>query len=217
MELSNQYFRRIIGEIEIEENILKKEEKIYVALKKLEKEKNNLDSFQKFYLLGVLWYLMPYDSDVRDLNIEGNLLKSLDLNEDYIHSKVQLSYFYFDKKKYTKVIELLSNVDFIFFENNDQLWKSLKLQELLFVSKLNIVKKINAELIEEFIVLTTCYISIPKEELAVPIELIDSILKNKDKTDIEKLVYPSLKLINSTNQKEYFDDDIKRNLKLMLS
>jgi len=200
----------IITNIELIENNNLKTKEIERVLKMIDSYK--MDDYQLHYLKGYLWNLLPFDSEKREQEIETNLKKSIDLKSDYIYSKTELSFFYFDKKKYNKVIELLNNLDFSFFENNDQLWKSLKLQELLSVSKLYESREIPRKLIDEFIGLITAYIYIPEEEIAIPTELINAVIENKKKKGMKPILEGAFMLVNSKNQKDYFDESTINNL-----
>ncbi len=175
-----------------------------------------MNDYQLYYLKGHLWYSIPTESYERDIKVVENLKKSIRLNKNYIHSKTELAYFYFDKKKYSKVIKLLEGLDLSIFEENNQMWKSLKLQELLLVSKLWVSKIVDKKLNNDFFELISSYLYLPEEELAVPSELINSIFKNKEKEGICNVAKNVYQLINSKNQKDYFDDDDRSNLKSII-
>jgi len=213
--LKTKDFIEFVETIEIIDKKDKKIEKILVAL--VEINSADMDLYLKLYFKGYLWYLMPDENSERDFNIEFNLLKSIELNDNYIHSKIQLSYFYFDKKKYSKVTELLGELDISIFQENDQLWKSIKFQELLLVSKLNLSKEIDQVLISEFSGLVSIYSNISSDELSVPIELVESIIINSGKNNIETLAFLCLGMINSKNQRQFFDSEIRQNLSKIIS
>ncbi len=169
-----------------------------------------MDEYQLCYLKGYLWNSMPVESNQRDLEVENNLKKSITLNGNYIYSKTELSFFYFDKKQYEKVIELLKDLDLSYFEQKNQLWKSLKLQELLLVSKLNLASSLMIDLLDDFLGLISSYLILPDEESAIPKELVFAVIENKNKKGMSKLIKNTYTLINSKKQKDYFDDKINK-------
>ncbi len=211
----NKKLDNLITDISLIEDDNLKTKEIQKVLKAL--DSYEMDDYQLFYLKGCLWNSLPKESVKRDINVVDNLKKSIQLNENYIFSKTELSYFYFDKKEYSKVVELLSPLDFSFFEEKDQIWKSLKLKELLLVSKLGLVDKVDKKLTNDFFELISSYTFLPEEELAVPRELVDSIFNNKEKEGIRSIAKNVYQLVNSNNQKDYFDKEVRLNLKKIVN
>ncbi|MET1260681.1 hypothetical protein ABV409_15140 [Flagellimonas sp. DF-77] len=180
-------------------------------------DSSKIDKYQLFYLKGFLWNLMPVESDERDFEVENNLKKSITLNGDNIYSKTELSFFYFDKKKYEKVVELLKELDLSFFERNNQLWKSLKLQEILAVSELYILKSFDKEISDRFLELISSYSFLPEEELAVPRELVFGIYENREKSGVKSIFNNVYSMITNTGQREFFSDDIRKKFMILIS
>jgi len=197
------------------ENKKEKKDKILDIIKKVDRI-DDVENHEKYYLKGYLWYLIPFDSETRNKEIVTNLKKSLLVNKEYLFAKAYLGYFFFDQKQYQKVIETLDDLDFSYFEERDQLWRSLKLQELLCVSKLNLKKEISNSLYDKILNLIFLYSSVPEEEIVIPNELIESVLNNSHKEGAFKLVNQIDTLINSENQKDYFDDEVKKEVKRKL-
>nr|WP_299215032.1 hypothetical protein [uncultured Allomuricauda sp.] len=204
----------LIASIQTIENIDIKAQEINQLLEEI--ESYQLEKYQEYYIKGSLWNLHPFDSEQRKLEVESNLKKSLSLREDYIFSKTELSFFYFDEKRYQNVVKLLDNVDFSFFEKNGQLWKSLKLEELYLVSKLYLAKQISNNLLNDFLGLISSYLILPDEELAIPEELVLGIIENKGKAGMSKLITNTQTLINSKIHKDYFSDKIKKSFSEMI-
>lgn len=171
-----------------------------------------IESFYKYYLKGYLWYKMPIESKKRDQEVEKNLKKSISQNPNYLISKSYLSYFYFDKKEFKKVINILKSINFSFFVERNQIWQSLKLQELLIVSKLYISESVNNDLSGDLLGLISSYLNLPEEEIAVPTELINAVIENKYKKGIMNVRKNTYLLVNSKSQKDYFSDDVRLEL-----
>jgi len=207
----NFFLDDIITNIELIENNNLKTKEIERVLEMIDSYK--MDDYQLYYLKGYLWNLLPFDSDKREQEVEYNLKKSITLKDDYIYSKTELSFFYFDQKKYSNVIKLLNNIEFSFFEERGQLWKSLKLQELLAVSKLYTTKFVDSDLSNEFLSLISVYLHLPEEEVAVPRELVNSVIENIDKKNIYNIAKNTYSLIKSLSFKDYFDKTISSKLK----
>ena len=176
-----------------------------------------MEDYQKYYLKGYLWNAYPFENKERDENVPNNLIKSISIKRDYIYSKTELSYFYFDKKNYVEVVELLEEIDFAFFEEKGQLWKSLKLQELFLVAQLSLTNEVTTKMTEDFLGLISSYVNIPERNTAVPIELVNGVLENKDKKGMTNILRNLNYLINSKNQRDYFDDSIRLRLESALS
>jgi len=177
----------------------------------------NMEEYQLFYLKGFLWNQFPFDNEERENQVEFNLKKSIELKSDYIYSKTELSYFYYDQRKFQNVIDLLDSVDLSFFEERGQLWKSLKLQELLLTSKLYSFNQVDKILYNDFLGLISSYMYLPDEELAVPIELANSVLGNIKKEGVIPLAKQVDGLINSKKHRDYIDDKIKKTFKHVLT
>lgn len=176
-----------------------------------------MEDYQLYYLKGCLWNLFPFDSKERENEVEFNLKKSISLKEDYIYSKTELSYFYYDKKKFLDVISLLDSIDLPYFEEKGQLWKSLKLQELLLTSKLYHCDKLDENLYNDFLGLISSYMYLPDEELTIPVELVNAILENKNKLGISPIINQVNLLINSNKQKDYFDYNLRNKFKNLVN
>lgn len=204
----------LITNIELIDNNNLKTEEIYRVLKIL--NTYGLPDYQKYYLKGVLWNMMPFESEERDFKIVEYLEKSIKIKDDYLYSKTELSFYFFDKKKYLKVIEILQDLNFRLFEVKNQLWKSLKLQELLSVSKLFVKGEVDKNLYDELLGVISAYLHLPENEIAVPRELVNSLLENKSKVGVIKLIQNINILINSKNQSDYFDDKIKLKIKTLV-
>ncbi len=172
-----------------------------------------MDAYQLYYLKGYLWNIYPFDTSERNAKTIEFLSKSIEIKSDYIFSKTELSFYYFDQKEYAKVLELLEGLDVSFFEEKGQLWKSLKLQELCFVSKLYESKIVTEELVADFLYIVSAYIYLPDEEVSVPRELVNAMSENKEKEGVFPILHNVLQLVNSKKQRDYFDDTIKQELK----
>ncbi|MEK6153600.1 hypothetical protein WIW50_10090 [Flavobacteriaceae bacterium 3-367] len=170
---------------------------------------DEMEDYKRHYLKGYLWNLMPIEGNERDLEVENNLKKSITLRNDFIYSKTELSYFYFDKKHFIKVIDLLEDLDLSYFEQKDQLWKSLKLQELLAVSKLHTETSIHKELIDDLMNLISSYTYISESELAVPSELVQGVIENKHKDGMKSILTNIYIMITQSGQRKFFDDNLK--------
>ncbi|MFC5044122.1 hypothetical protein ACFSTE_09425 [Aquimarina hainanensis] len=168
-----------------------------------------LDDFYKYYLKGYLWYSMPLESVNRDREIEYNLKKSINQKPEYLFSKAYLAYYYFDNKEYEKVIDILNSLDFSFFEERSQLWQSLKLQELLAVSKLQLSEIVSNDLSSDILGLIYSYLHLPEEEVSVPRELVNTVIENKSKQGILNIKKNIMILINSRAYRDYFDNEVK--------
>lgn len=197
----------IITNIELIEDVNLKVREIKRVLNLI--DTYSMDVYQVYYLKGYLWNLLPIESVEREKKVQYYLEKSIDLKDDYIYSITELAFFYFDQKKYSNVLKLLHSVDLSFFEENGQVWKSLKLQEILLASKLYTIDTLNKDLLNEFLGLISVYSILPEEKVAVPSELVLSVIENKDKKGMYKLIQNTSVLINSENQKDYFDSEIK--------
>lgn len=172
-------------------------------------ESSKIEVYQLYYLKGYLWNLFPFESEKRDNEILTNLKKSIDIKDDYIYSKTELSYFYYDKKQYNEVIKLLQGLDLTYFEGVGQLWKSLKLQELLLNSKLYETKNVDTKLSKKFQSIIMLYKSLPDEKIAIPSELVNTVIENFDKGGMKDIIINTCLLIKSDNMKDYFDEEIK--------
>ncbi len=168
-----------------------------------------LDLYEEYYVKGYLWYSHPIKNQERDRQIILNFKTAIKENPEYLYSYAYLAYFYFDKNMYSNVIEYLNNIDFSYFEDRDQLWKSLKLQELLSISKLYESKIIDSELKGELQSVISSYMHLPILDIAIPRELINSILENKYKEGIKSILNNASSLINSNKFRVYFTDDIR--------
>ncbi|WP_103867177.1 hypothetical protein [Aquimarina sp. I32.4] len=171
-----------------------------------------LDDFYKYYLKGYLWYNMPFENINRAKEVEHNLKESISKKPDYLFSKAYLAYYYYDNKFYKKVIDVLNFLDFSFFEERNQLWQSLKLQELLAMSKLQISDSVSKDISDDIVGLIYSYIHVPEEEVAVPRELVNVVIENKNKKGILSIKETILLLINSKDYKDYFDNDVRSEL-----
>lgn len=196
-----------IEKIDLIEDEQERTKEIYRVLGVIDSHK--MDDYQHYYLKGCLWNLMPFDNKERRDKVEKNLKQSIEINPDYIFSKTELSFFYYDEKKYFEVIQLLERIDFSFFEKRDQLWKSLKLQELLLSSKFYVMDVFDKKISEEYESLVYAYILLPEEDIAVPREIVNAVIDNLSKDGMLSIIKSTLSLISSKNQRIYFDNETK--------
>jgi len=203
----SQKLEKLILEIDLIDDNKEKQNKIIKLLDII--NEFNIEEYKRLYFIGYLWYISPTESNIRNKQIVHNLKASVSLKSNYIYSKVYLAYFYFDNKNFHDVIEILKDVDFSFFEEINQLWQSLKLQELLSVSKLYVNKIIDKELSSEILGLISAYLILPEEDLAVPRELVSAVLENIYKEGIVNIKLNIFQLINSSSHKDFFSDTVR--------
>ncbi len=196
----------LITNLSLIENKHLKKIKILELLNQL--DSYNLEEFYKHYLVGYLWYSIPEESLERNHNVENNLKKSINKNPNYLYSKSYLAYFYFDEREYRKVIKVIDLIDFSLFEKNNQIWQSLKLEELLLASKLYISEIVDNTLANDLLELISSYLNLPDEEITVPRELIKAVVDNKLKEGIKNVKKNTYFLANSKSQRDYFKDNI---------
>lgn len=171
-----------------------------------------LDKFEELYLKGYLWYINPFDSKARDIGIVDNLKKSIKENPEYLYANAYLAYYYYDEKNYEGVINNLEELNFEFFEKRNQLWQSLKLQELLCSSKIYSSDVITGNLIEDTTGILALYYQLKDEDVAVPKELVHCIINNANKIGASILITNIKMLVNSKKHRDYFSDEEKNTI-----
>lgn len=203
-----------IEDIDLIDDNAKKEKEIIRLLKKV--DKNLFKPFKYYYLRGYLWYQMPEQSEQRSKEIVYNFNKCIELNKDYLYANAYLAYFFFDSKEYIKVNELLQDLDLSYFEQEGQVWQSLKLEELCLVSQLYIDREIGNKLSEKLLSLISSYIHLPNIELAVPRELVTGVIENKDKKGMEIVLKNIYLMTSQSKQSVFFSHDLNNQLKRII-
>ncbi len=166
----------------------------------------DLEPYLMNYIKGYLWYEMPEEGEKRSSNIEKYLKQSISQNKDYPYSTAYLSYHFFDQKKFFEVIELLDSFDFSQFEEFDQLWQSLKLEELFYAAKLYFEDIVSEQTIDGVYSVIQVYLNVPEEILAVPNEIVHAVIDNKNKYNMTRVISTTRKLVNSIEYKDYFQE-----------
>lgn len=93
---------------------------------------------EKEYLLGYCWYNISDEYTGRESQAVSHLRKSLELNPSHDLSKLYLGHIYFDKEQYEESLKYLDSVDLDKFVENSQIWRKLKVLELVILCKLYI-------------------------------------------------------------------------------
>jgi len=137
MEKMNQKAIELLEKSQIEENDFSANELIREAIDLLsnKNKSSDKDAFD-YYVLGYAWYLLRIESDERCYNVENNFKLSIEKNTENNWPKLYLGHYYFDIGEYENALAFFSSVKGDEFLEFDQVWRLLKLKELIICCKL---------------------------------------------------------------------------------
>lgn len=126
----------------LEDNEEQSDNQIFKALSMLYpiiEDNRNLDG-DFYYLIGYAWYCLSQNSADRDKNVKEYLYKALDSEPSHAYARMYLGHHLFDCREYEAARHHFKLVDVEFFRKKEQLWRIVKLYELIVCCELYIKK-----------------------------------------------------------------------------
>jgi len=139
-------------------------------------------NFFYFYLIGYAWYFLREDTPERIEKVKVNLKSSIELNNNYVWSKLYLGHLYFDITNYQGALKEFKNIDFYALKQN---WRILKVKELILCCEIYLNDKLLGRLNDDLIELIKLYKNIDEIDRPVPLELKECIDKMNFKINDE--------------------------------
>lgn len=172
--------------------------------------------FESWYLLGLIWYWFPRETQSRDKNCEKALKKAIKFKSDDDWSNMYLGYLYFDQRKFRKAIKFFQIVNRNSFKEVHLHWRILKLDELIICCKLHLdFDNFTISEFENYKKLCESSLKNDGFDYIFPLELTRCLvelsnLKKINKVKLKKLFSLFKSLLKNTNNLEIFEQDINK-------
>jgi len=172
------------------------------------------DSHDLYLLLGLCYYRFPLSNKKQMIKAESSFLKAIEIAPDYYWSHYNLACLYFDQAYYEKALNTIIEIPKDFFSHYEQIWRDLKVEELIICCKYNLVVDDSQLDIAAFIAFTQKYQNEIEEDRPLPDEIVTCISKlkakigNTDKAD--NLVALLLEFIEIIGLKNRYIERFKR-------
>jgi tetratricopeptide (TPR) repeat protein len=174
----------------------------------------NPQDYKCWYLLGLIWYWFPRETQDRNENCERALKKAIKIKPVDDWSNMYLGHLYFDHNKYKKALEQFQKVEKSNFNATHLNWRIIKLDELIICCKLQLDLD-NFAILEFESYKNFCESMFKKDEFEYifPLELIRcfvALSKNKktNKTKLKILFTQFKNMLEKTDNIEFFKNDV---------
>ena len=167
------------------------------------------------YIAGLVMYRSFCIDERYGERAEEYLRKASGLNPDHQFARLYLGHYYYDIGEYSRALECFETVNENYFRSIDQVWRVLKLHELILCCRIFVASRDLTE--GSFETLAKEYLAASSEDVPVPTEITAALAKTVnssiwstiDRRVVEEVV---LEMIERLDVSEAFKSSVRESL-----
>jgi len=133
------------------------------------------DSADVNYIAGLVMYRSFCIDERYGERAEEYLRKANGLNQDHQFARLYLGHYYYDIGEYSRALECFESVNENYFRSIDQVWRVLKLHELILCCRMFVASRDLTE--GSFETLAKEYLTASSENVPIPTEIVAAFAK----------------------------------------
>ena len=142
--------------------------------------KAEADSADVNYIAGLVMYRSFCIDERYGERAEEYLRKATGLNPDHQFARLYLGHYYYDIGEYSRALECFKSVNENYFTSIDQVWRVLKLHELILCCQMFVASRDLTE--GSFETLAKDYVAASSEDVPVPTEILAALAKTVNRS-----------------------------------